>query len=545
MHPFNVIKSRHIASRQITSYFDNAYAFDEIEFYINRIYKSTFQILQTLLHPSEHGMFPGTLSSEQVGVLLPAAAQQLFSLHSYFQMNTESSTDSENCNSRGISVFVSCLTDHMHRAVKKLERLDTSIEEINCFLRVHRLLLLADATLLHSAYSSSPSTSFSSSSSITSASSSSSSSSTSLQRQIHEVAYTLINSVAKLPGNATPEMTDLTVLVAQAGLELGLPLIDPSFYTVSSDSDVGGKEGGSDDRRMEMQIENNVKIKREKGDKGGKEGSNEKGDVLEQSLNSKTLLCILLTPITALSSSLALSSVSVKTEAGTGVGMGAGTGTGTGKELGTWVGTGRGQVQGSILMERFSSQLISYIIGDNGESFKKHGRGFVDCLLTTVNYLNSVNTANKTGTVLFSGFTVLMKLSRGVISAFLLDLKGMKTIPAVVACDVITYFLPLFLPLGDSIRIGLQGMNDDESDETLLDLLEIDSLLPSSMSNTILRSSAITHCFKSLRYPNQVSLPCLTIALRALPYLLTGYSATSPRSYLRYTEDQETVDEVR
>ena len=481
-------------------------------------------------------MFPGTLSSEQVGVLLPAAAQQLFSLHSYFQRNKESSTNSENCNSRAVSVFVSCLTDHMHRAVKKLERLDTSIEEINCFLRVHRLLLLADATLLHSAYSSTPSASSSSSSSTTSASS------TSLQRQIYEVAYTLINSVAKLPGNATPEMTDLTVLVAQAGLELGLPLIDPSFYTISSDSDEGGKEGGSNDRRMEMQIEINVKIKGEKGDKGGKEGSNEKGDVLEQSLNSKTLLCILLTPIATLSSSLALSSVSVKTEAGTGAGTGTGKGLGT--WVGTWVGTGRGQVQGSILMERFSSQLISYVIGDNGESFKKHGRGFVDCLLKIVNNLNSVNTENKSETVLFSGFTVLMKLSRGVISAVLLDLKGMKKIPAAVACDAITYFLPLFLPLGDSMRIGLQGMNDDESDETLLDLLEIDSLLP-SMSNTILRSSAITHSFKSLKYPSQVSLPCLTIALRALPYLLTGYSATSPRSYLRYTEDQESVDEVR
>ena len=483
-------------------------------------------------------MFPGTLSSEQVGVLLPAAAQQLFSLHSYFQVNTECNTNSENSNGRGRNVFVSCLTDHMHRAVRKLERLDTSIEEINCFLRVHRLLLLADATLLHSAYSSTPSTTSS-----TSSSSSSSSSSTSLQHQIHEVAYTLINSVAKLPGNATPEMTDLTVLVAQTGLELGLPLIDRSFYTVTSDRDEGGREGGSDDIGMEMQIENNVEIKRKKGDKGGEERSNvnEKGDVLEQSFNSKTLLCILLTPITAPSSSstLAVSSVSVKTEAGTGLGAGKGTGTGAG----TWVGTGRGQVQGSILMERFSSQLISYIIGDNGDSFQKHGRGFVDCLLKTVNNLNSVNTENKSETVLFSGFTVLMNLSRGVISTVLLNLKGMRTIPAAVACDVTTYFLPLFLPLGDSMRIGLQGINDDESDETLLDLLEIDSLLPST-SNKILRSSAVTHCFKSLKYPSQVSLPCLTMALRALPYLLTGYSATSPRSYLRYTEEQETVDEV-
>ena len=509
-----------------------------------------FQIFQTLLHPSEHGMFPGTLSSEQVGVLLPAAAQQLFSLHSYFQIDIESSTNLENSDSRGSNVFVSCLTDHMHRAVTKLERLGTSIEEINCFLRVHRLLLLSDATLLHSAYSSTPSNTTSSSSS---SSTSSSTSSTSLQLQIHEVAYTLINSVAKLSGNATPEMTDLTVLVAQAGLELGLPLIDPSFYTVASDSDEGGKGGGTEDRRMEMQIENNVKIKREKGDEGGKEGSNEKWDVLEQSLNSKTLLCILLTPITVPSSSstLALSGVSVKIEAGmgagtrTGTGLGAGKGpeTGAGEGLGTWVGTGRGQVQGLILMERFSSQLISYIIGDNGDSFKKHGRGFVDCLLKTVNNLNSVNTENKSETVLFSGFTVLMRLSRGVISAVLTDLKGIKSVPAAVACDVITYFLPLFLPQGDSMRIGLQGMNDDESDETLLDLLEIDSLLP-SMSNKILRSSAVTHCFKSLKYPSQVSLPCLTIALRALPYLLTGYSATSPRTYLRYTEEQETVDEV-
>ena len=55
----------------------------------------------------------------------------------------------------------------------------------------------------------------------------------------------------------------------------------------------------------------------------------------------------------------------------------------------------------------------------------------------------------------------------------------------------------------------------------------------------------ITHCFKLLKHPSQVSLPRLTIALRALPIILTGYSATSPRSYLRYNEEPETVAEVR
>ena len=532
-------------------------------------------------------MFPGTLSSEQVGVLIPAAAQQLFSLHSYFQAKTESNAESNtNSGGRDDSLFVSCLTDHMHHAVRKLESLNTSTEEINCFLRVHRLLSLSDPALLNSAYSSSSSSSSTSASSFSSSSSSATTST--LQHHIHEVAYTLINSVAKLPGNATPEMTDLIVLIAQAGLELGLPLIHPSFYTVTTDNDdvdqdlihtrdegvKGGKEGERGDTSTPVQIENNVIVKREKGDSGGKEGSDDADDVLNKSLNSKTLLSILLTPITAPSPSLSLSSSSIpslalsratyKTEpgVGTGVGSGVGTGTGmgTGAETGAGMGAKGGQVQGSILMDRFSSQLISYIVGVNGESFKKHGRGFVDCILKTVKNLKSGNTENNSKTDFLSGSSILMRLSRGVIGAVLMDLKAVQSIPAAVACNVITYFLPLFIPSGDSMIISLQSIIGDEdgrereremererereNDDTILDLLEIDSMLHTALNQT-LRSSMITHCFKLLKHPSQVSLPRLTIALRALPFILTGYSATSPRSYLRYNEEPETVAEVR
>ena len=544
-------------------------------------------------------MFPGTLSSEQVGVLIPAAAQQLFSLHSYFQAYAQSRTEPYiNSESREQSAFVSCLTDHMHRAIRKLERLKTSTEEMNCFLRVHRLLSLSDPTLLTSAYSSTPSSSSSTTSSspsssttssssfsscaITSSSSSSAATST-LQHHIHEVAYTLINSVAKLPGNATPEMTDLTVLIAQAGLELGLPLIHPSFYTATNDNDdvnqgpthardEGVRRGECGDTSEPLQIENNMMIKREKGDYAGREGSDDTGDILSKSLNSKTLLSILLAPITnptptpSLSPSLTPSGVTYKSEpgkgtgTGTGVGMGSGTGVGVGAGVGTGVASGTGmgmgirgggQVQGSILMERFSSQLISHIIGVNGDSFRRHGRGFVDCILKTVKNLKSGHTENDSKTDFLSGFSVLMRLSRGVIGAVLMDLKGVQSIPAAVACDVVTYFLPLFIPSGDSMIISLQGVVDGdgnererESDDTILDLLEIDSMLHTSSNNT-LRSSMITHCFKLLKHPSQVSLPRLTIALRALPYILTGYSATSPRSYLRYNEEPETVAEVR
>lgn len=228
---------------------------------------------------------------------------------------------------------------------------------------------------------------------------------------------------------------------------------------------------------------------------------------------------------------------------------------------GSGLGSGSGSELGSVLLEKFSPLLVRTILGESGTAFALHGTGFAKCV--TLAGVRTRSNALPMG-VHSEGYTVLLKLSGMIISAVLADQIGEKSIPKEIAAQVVCCFEPVFCPFlnfvigvgsggvgtktgtGNRVKKGSEGNSEIECGygDALLQLLELNSLLPGGQSKT-LYSTLLSHSILCLKKSAESSLECVLSALKYLPYVLTGYAATSPRPCLLFQEDQATHDEVR
>ena len=427
--------------------------------------------------------------------------------------------------------FYHCLAAAMASGLERMKTIDMSQEEITCYVRTYRLIEAADSRLIHMAFT--PSTTTASS----------------LPHNGVQCAAFCMLRAACTSSSLSPELSDLADSIAQAALDLSLPLIAPSYHSpsatsthsstvtnisssssslvstthahntaaipliaVSSPTSSSTLSSATSAMVADNQNENAIR------DRGG-EGE----DILEASLKSWTIIVLLLG------------------------GNGSGSGLGSGLEL------------GSVLLEKFSPLLVRTILGESGTAFALHGTGFAKCV--TLAGIRTRSNALPIG-MNSEGYTVLLKLSGMIISAVLADQLGEKSIPKEIAAQVVCCFEPVFCPFldfgiggggvgtktgsGNRVKNGSEGNGEIECGygDVLLQLLELNSLLPGSQSKT-LHSTLLPHSILCLKKSAESSLECVISALKYLPYVLTGYAATSPRPCLLFQEDQATYDEVR
>lgn len=390
-----------------------------------------------------------------MGLFIPAAAQQLFSIYCTFDPSSDSASGPTG-GSGGDPGFVRCLAEHMGGALERLEGLLMGQEEINCFLNTHRLLRLAHPSLLALAYST-----CGTKSSAALVLSSAYPHVTASKSSIHSAAFSLLNAAALAPQDS-PEQTDLSAVIARAAVDLDIPLIAPSFHSAIC-PDSGAALGPAGAR-----------------------------DVLGATLKEQTVLTVLLCP-------------------------------------------GRG----STLLERYPSLLVRAVLGEGGASFAKHGSWLA---------LGVVQLGEGAGGGASSaaGYTVLIKLVTLVIAAVLADRGSGNTISPAVAADIVSCFVPLFAPKGESLSgtaskgtaAGTAGTG-----ESLLLLLELNALLPLHR-NLTLHTLMLSHCMRSLRGAHHLPVEDVSLALKSLPFVLSGYAAGSPRSFSDFKEEESAASEV-
>jgi hypothetical protein len=392
-----------------------------------------------------------------MGLFIPAAAQQLFSVYRTFDPSSEASGSARDADPG----FGHCLSVHMGGALERLENLLMGQEEINCFLNTHRLLQQAHPSLVTLAYSS-----------CVSASNASSSSTyphvTASKTRPHSAAFSLLNAAA-LASVDNPEQTDLSTAIARAAIDLDIPLISTSYYsTLCPDS-------------------------------GTVLGPTVTGDILGATLKEQTVLTALLCP-------------------------------------------GRG----SVLLDRYPSLLVRAVLGEGGGAFTKHGAGLALC----ASQLGERARGGESSAM--ESHAVVVKLVSLVIAAVLVDRGSGNTISPAVAAHVVSCFLPLFAPKASSSGSASKGAAAEATEggeggggggESLLLLLELNALLPLHR-NLSLHSLTLSHCMRCLKGAQHTPLEDLYLALKSLPFVLSGYAAGSPRSFSNFKEDEQVATEV-
>ena len=395
-----------------------------------------------------------------MGLFIPAAAQQLFSVYRTFDPSSETSESARNADPG----FLCCLTEHMGGALQRLESLLMGQEEINSFLNTHRLLQVAHPSLVTLAYSTCGSN-YNASLSLPFPHVNIS------KYRPHSASFSLLNAAA-LASVDNPEQTDLSAAIAKAAIDLDIPLISTSYYsTLCPDS-------------------------------GTVLGPTVTGDVLGATLREQTVLTALLCP-----------------------------------------------GSGSILLERYPSLLVRAVLGEGGGVFNKHGAGLAVCAVQLEEKVKGRESDAAESHV------VVMKLISLVIAAVLADRGSGNTIPPAVAAHAVSCFLPLFAPIEETLSLSSSsallkstaGGGTEEGGggggESLLLLLELNALLPLHR-NLSLHSLTLSHCMKCLRGAQHTPLEDLYLALKSLPFVLSGYAAGSPRSFSNFKEDEKVASEV-
>jgi hypothetical protein len=201
---------------------------------------------------------------------------------------------------------------------------------------------------------------------------------------------------------------------------------------------------------------------------------------------------------------------------------------------------------GSILLDRFPSLLVRAVLGEGGGAFEKHGAGLAVCAM-------QLGEKAKGGESNASDSrAVVVKLFSLVVAAVLADRGLGNTIPPTVAAQVVSCFLPLFAPEEVSLSASSSGTaskgtaggeTEQGGGESLLLLLELNALLPLHRNHS-LHSLTLSHCMRCLRGAQHTPLEDLYLALKSLPFVLSGYAAGSPRPISNFKEDEQVATEV-